>query len=109
MARRVDIDDVFRGEDIRLAVTLSPQQDIAGKTIKFCLRREQDLSSPILAEASHVADNAAIGSFHLDLPGVSVTDRSPGEYWYDIAMVDTGSYKVFDWGMFTIKKGVRKV
>ncbi|HET9258264.1 MAG TPA: hypothetical protein VFO16_24125 [Pseudonocardiaceae bacterium] len=109
MARRVDIEDVFRGEDVVLSCSLASPQNITGKTIKFALRKEQQPESPILAEATALIDDALVGHYHIPLPGVPVTDRAPNQYWYDIAMVDPGSYKVFNWGMFVIKPGARKV
>jgi hypothetical protein len=109
MAFRQDFES-FLGEDITLAVTMSPVPSggIAGWTLEFTARTPVINAAKYLEKlnAAFTIDDPDLGTFHVDIADTD-TEVSPStetvDYAYSIKRVDAGKETILVWGTWTLR------
>ena len=94
----------YRGEDVRLIVSMTPPSSIAGWEVKLMVRKAYNSPTAVMDVNGWILD-AAAGIFEVIVPRY-LTNITPGAYVYDIVRTDLGFYDVLATGTLTIKQGV---
>lgn len=99
MAIRTNI-SVPRGSSIRLNFYNKPPGALPGSTIKFTVSRAPNSSTKIIATKACATPDED-GEYHCDLTATE-TNVTPGEYFWDTRLVDSGAETLLGSGIFTI-------
>jgi hypothetical protein len=90
------------GEDVTLALTMSPIVDISGWTITFTVARDVNTPSPKLITKTASIVSGPAGTFSVAMQAVDTSAIVPGVYQWDAWRTDTGSNRRLGYGTFTL-------
>lgn len=96
----------YRGEDVTLAVTLSPTTDITGWTLSFKVKQNATDATALLTVAGSIT-GAAAGTFSVSLTAAQTASVPTGVYVYDIWRTDSGAATALTVGSVTVKNSPR--
>lgn len=124
MAIRRDItaaDGVFTGTDTTVHFTIYPPgttqaqidagataQNITGYTFQWELRLNRWASgTPPVRKTNIAPSNPTAGKVDVQVNRADWIDLTPGDYWHQLARIDSGNATIDTDGSFTLLQGVR--
>jgi hypothetical protein len=103
---RVQTIRVFKGENVTLNFTVTPDTSIVGWTIVMTVRKSLESADEVLTKTATL-DDAANGEFSFDLNTVDTELLTEGPYLYDVTRTDTGFITTLGIGSFILKGSSR--